>query len=82
MASVTHRTIQNAMKKACLEVPDVASQRRLNKQKIPQNRGLARTLVPVGANHCQTRDHSHPVINELEKSLCDNKLKTHLQSMP
>ncbi|TXD15004.1 hypothetical protein [Extensimonas vulgaris] len=68
MASMTHSTIQNAMKKVCLDVPEGANQCHSNNEKSPQNRGLRVVLVPAGASHCQTRDHSHSVINESRKS--------------
>ena len=62
MASMTHSTIQNAMKKICLEVPEGASQCHFKNEKILQNRGLSVFLVPGDASHCQTRDHSHSIV--------------------
>lgn len=62
MASMTHSTIQNAMKKVCLDVPEGASQCHYINEKSPQNRGLSVALVPGGASHCQTRDHSHSMV--------------------
>jgi hypothetical protein len=41
MASMAHSTIQNAMKKVCLEVPEVASQCRIKRQKARKIAGLA-----------------------------------------
>ena len=61
-ASKVHSTIQNAIKKECLALPNDASQCQAKKQKFQCLRWLTHALMPLDTSHCQTRDHSHSIV--------------------
>lgn len=63
MASRQNDTKSHTMKKSCFQVLGHASECQVKTKKSPCKHGLSYVFMPADASLCQTRNHSHSIVN-------------------